>query len=248
MTTIRTLLEHLEQAAEHDRSGKAIFALAAIVLMFFCVRHSFAQDPPPSAPEPNAQKQINVNWLYGSYVPKEVPLEPLQPHSRFRLYLRQTYTGSGIYIKTSLFGIHDQARQKCPEWGNGFEGFAKRLGTRHAEFIIQNSVVALGDGLTGWEPRYDRCRCSGAWRRVRHAIVRNFVTYNRTEKSLRPQLFTYMGAFAGSVATSTWQPGRPNWQVKGYQAAITQVPVGIGINLIAEFAPEIARIFYKHEK
>jgi hypothetical protein len=75
-------------------------------------------------------------------------------------------------------------------------------------------------------------------------VIRNFVTYDDTEKSLRPQIFPYLGAFAGSVAATTWQPGNPSWQVKGYQAAITQIPFGIGVNWIAEFAPEIVRTVF----
>jgi hypothetical protein len=201
-----------------------------------------------NGPEPKEDNSINVNWLYGSYVPKQVPLESLNPDRRFKLYIRQTYTTPGIYIKTMLFALGDQAHNTNPEWGDGFEGFGKRLGTRQAEFVVQNSVISFGDGLLGWEPRYDRCRCDGFWLRTRHAIVRNFVTYDRTEKSLRPQLFPYLGAFAGSVETALWEPGNPNWQVKGYQAVITQVPVGIGINFIAEFAPDIIGLFRKHKK
>ena len=119
----------------------------------------------------------------------------------------------------------------------------KRFGTRQAEFVIQNSVIALGDGLLGWERRYDRCRCVGFWPRSRHAILRNFVTYDRTETSLRPQLFPYVGAFAGSVTGTAWEPGKLRWEQQAVQAVITQIPVGVGINVTGEFAPEITRMF-----
>jgi hypothetical protein len=118
---------------------------------------------------------------------------------------------------------------------------------RQAEFIMQNSVIALGDGLLGWEPRYDRCRCQGFWPRTRHAVTRNFVTYDRTEKSLRPQLFPYVGAFVGNVVATTWEPGKSEWQVKGLQGVVTQVPIGMGINFIGEFAPEITRIIKRNK-
>jgi hypothetical protein len=149
-----------------------IHMLAGTLLMMFCGVLCFAQNQPHNGPEPAKDNQINVNWFYGSYVPKEVPLESLNSHRRLKLYVRQTYTGFGIYIKTTLFAIHDQVHGTYPEWGDGFDAFAKRFGTRQAEFIIQNSVIALGDGLLGWEPRYDRCRCDGFWPRTRHAIVR----------------------------------------------------------------------------
>jgi hypothetical protein len=46
---------------------------------------------------------------------------------RRKLYIRQTYTTPGIYIKTTAFALHDQIRETNPEWGGGFEGFAKGL-------------------------------------------------------------------------------------------------------------------------
>jgi hypothetical protein len=216
-------------------------------MMILCAKVSSAQSQLPNSLELTKDNEINVNWLYGSYVPKEVPLKSLNGDERLKLYKRQTYTTWGVYLKSTLFALSDQAHDRYPEWGGGFEGFAKRLGTRQAEFILQNSVISLGDGLVGWEPRYDRCRCGGFWPRTRHALVRNFVTYDRTEKNLRPQLFPYLGAFTGSVVATTWQPGNPRWQVKGYQAVITQIPIGMGINWIAEFAPEIGRAFRKHK-
>ena len=194
-----------------------------------------------------SQSQMNVNWFYGSYVPKGVLLEALNGKQRWELYVRQTYTTWGIYIKTTLFTVHDQIHNTNPEWGGGWEGFAKRLGTRQAQFVVQNSVASLGNGIAGWEPRYDRCRCDGFWPRTRHAVARNFVTYARDEKSLRPQFMPYVGAFAGGAVSSTWEPGNQHWWVSGYQSAATQIFIGVGVNWIGEFAPEIGRAF-RHKK
>ena len=214
-----------------------VLSLAALMLL--AATAVSAQDSGSKGQESTQKSQINVNWLYGSYVPKEVPLTPLNGKMRWKLYLRATYTTPGIYVKTLFFATRDQIHDTYPEWGDGFDGYMKRLGTRQGEFIIQNSTIALGNGVLGWEPRYDRCRCTGVWPRSKHAMIRNFVTYDRTEKSLRPQLMPYLGAFAGSITATTWTPGNNKWQVKGYQAVITQVPVGMGINWLSEFAPEL---------
>lgn len=222
--------------------------LATNLLMLCGITCASAQQTQSNNSQAQTNDQLKVNWLYGSYIPKDVPLEPLNGKMRRKLYVRQTYTTWGIYIKTLFFAAHDQIRGSYPEWGDGIDGFAKRLGTRQAEFIIQNSTIALGDGVLGWEPRYDRCRCSGFWPRTRHAVIRNFVTYDRSEKSYRPQLMPYIGAFAGSATATTWQPGNPRWDVKGYQAVITQIPVGAGINFIGEFAPEIFHVLRKKKK
>ena len=63
--------------------------------------------------------------------------------------------------------------------------------------------------------------------------MKNFVTYNRTETQLRPQIPLYAASSAGAVIAATWQPGNPNLGVKAYQGAITQAWVGFGINWLA---------------
>lgn len=204
---------------------------------------------PQQQPATGPDKQINVNWLYGSFVPKDVPLEPLNGHQRFKLYLRQTYITYGIYIKTVAFAAHGQIKNTPPEWGGGMEGFGKRALSYQGQFIIQNSISSAGNALVQWEPRYERCRCDHFWPRTRHAIARNFVTYDRTEKSLRPQIMPYLGASGGAaIAAVTWQPGDPSPGIRAYQAAITQIFVGVGVNWLAEFAPELFGWLHKDKK
>jgi hypothetical protein len=234
--------EGIVEAKDCSRPWWAIPFICALLISICAAQEENKNASTPAAAEGS---ELNVNWLYGSYVPKDVPLTPLNAHQRFKLYLMQTYTTPGIYVKTTLFALHDQISDSNPEWGDDFGGFAKRWGNRQVQFIIQNSITSLGNGVLGWEPRYDRCRCEGFWPRTRHALVRNFVTYDRTEKSLRPQIMPFLGAFGSSAIATEWAPGNPKWQVRGYQAVITQVFVGAGINWLGEFAPEIVRILHK---
>jgi hypothetical protein len=180
-----------------------------------------------------------VNWLYGAYVPKDAPLETLTANQRFKLYLRQTFTTPGIYVKTLLFSAGDQLNDSPPGWGRDFGGYIRRVGSRQAQFVLQNSFVALGNGFLSYEPRYDRCRCSGFWRRTSHALQRNFITYDRTEKSLRPQIALYAGAFGAGVVAGTWKPNDHDLVAEGYRGVITQAGFGSAANWIAEFAPDI---------
>jgi hypothetical protein len=195
-----------------------------------------------------AQNQLEVNWLYGAYIPKDIPIKALNGEERYKLFVRQSFTTPGIYIKTGVFALHDQIENVPPQWGSGFEGFAKRVGTRQTQYILQYSFTSLGNAMVGWEPRYDRCKCDGFWPRSRHAIARNFVTYDQSERHLRPQLMPYVGAFGAGVITSTWEPGNPELLVKGYQSAVTQVWWGSVGNLLGEFGPDIVRKLKKHKK
>ena len=214
--------------------------LTALSLMsFVCMAQQSSSD---SSRKSKSNPELNVNWLYGAYVHKDARLVSLTAEQRFKLYLRQSFTTPGIYVKTLLFSVGDQISGSPPEWGTGFEGYAHRVGSRQAQFVMQNSFVALGNGTLGYEPRYDRCRCAGFWARTRHAIIRNLITYDSTEKSLRPQFALYGGAFAAGVVAGTWKPRNKDLVAEGYRAAITQVAFGFGANWLAEFAPDIKRI------
>jgi len=215
----------------------------------FLVATSCAQEKTQSAGQPNpaVNTQLPVNWLYGAYIPKGAPLVALTGRERFKLYLRQTYTTPGIYIKTGFFAMHDQVKNSPPAWGDDFSGFAKRVGSNQATNIIQNSFTSLGQGMVGWEPRYDRCRCAGGWARLRHAFIRNFITYDRSERSIRPNIMPFAAAFGAGVIGATWNPDNPTITVKGYQSVITQAWVGVLINDIGEFAPDIKKKLSRHK-
>jgi hypothetical protein len=122
--------------------------------------------------------------------------------------VRQTILTSGVYLKTAAFAIPDQLNNSPSEWDGGFGAYGQRLASRYGQFAIQNTFSAAGNHLLRYEPRYDRCRCSGTWPRVRHALVRNFVTYNATERERRPQLPMYGAALgAGGPALITLRRG-----------------------------------------
>ena len=221
------------------------------ILFTVLVATSFAQDKSQTSAQPetpSANTQLPVNWLYGAYVPKDAPLIALNGQQRFKLYVRQTYTTPGIYIKTGFFALHDQVKNTPSEWEDGFPGFVKRVGSNQATNIIQNSFTSLGQGVVGWEPRYDRCRCEGAWPRFRHAFVRNFITYDHSEQSIRPNVMPFAAAFGAGAIGATWNPNNPVITVKGYQSVITQAWVGVVINSIGEFAPDIKKKIGRHKE
>jgi hypothetical protein len=230
--------------------------LCRLSTIFFAAVTCCAQDiDAPSAtkaPSPQSsstsEQRLPVNWLYGAYIPTEAPLESLSDAERWHLYVRQGFTTPGIWVKTGLFTISDQAKDSPPGWPQNPQGFGYRLGNRYAQFLMQNSFSAIGNAMPGWEPRYDLCRnCTSVGQRIRHAIVRNFMTYGSDEKSLRPQVFLYAASFGGAALAAMWQPYHPNPVVKGYQGMATQAWVGVSCNLLAEFGPDLKRVI-RHER
>jgi hypothetical protein len=200
-----------------------------------------AQQTEPAAVE---NEQLLVNWAYGAYVPKDVPLVPMNPESRLILFERQSFTTPGIYIRSNFLGLLDQAKGSPEEWGGGIKGYGRRVTSAYSQTLIQNTLAATGNALLQYEPRYDRCRCSGFWPRTRHALMRNFLTYNKTERELRPQFALYGAAFTAGAISSAWKPRTEFWE-QGAHGVLTQAAFGLISNWVGEFSPEIKRVLHR---
>jgi hypothetical protein len=90
------------------------------------------------------KEQLNVNWLYGAYVPKEAPLVPLTVHQREKLFVRQTFTTPGIYVKSGFLALLSQARGEPYQWGEGMEGYGRRVAPNYARTAIQKHLFNSG--------------------------------------------------------------------------------------------------------
>jgi hypothetical protein len=182
-----------------------------------------------------------TEWLVGAYVSRNHQLVTLTGEQRQKLYLQQTVLTPGAYLKRMFDATIDQERGVPHQWDDGWAGYTERWWSREGQFIAANSLTALGDAKLGYEPRYDQCRCRGFWPRTRHAVVRNFVTYDRSEQKMRPQWAEYGGAFGGGMIATAWLPKPRNAFAEGGWAVLGQSGWGVLSNFFTEFAVDINR-------
>jgi hypothetical protein len=185
------------------------------------------------------------NWesgfLTGVYVGRGQHMIPLTGREREEIYFRQTLTTPGAYMKRMFAAGIDQARGAPSQWDDGWGGYAERFASREGQFISANSLAALGSAALRYEPRYDVCQCAGFWARSRHAIVRNFLTYNQSEVEMRPQLALYGGAFGGGLISTAWKPHPRNAFAEGGRAMAGQAAYGALLNFFIEFSTDMNR-------
>ena len=178
-------------------------------------------------------------WITGVFIRKNEPRITPTAKQREEIYLRQTLTTPGAYMKRAFGALIDQARGVPSQWDDGWGGYAERFASREGQFITANSLAALGNAKLGYEVRYDRCRCQGLWPRTRHAFIRNLLTYDRSEEHWRPQLALYGGAFAGGLVATSWKPRNQSALSNGGYAVLGQLGYGTLLNFVTEFAKEI---------
>jgi hypothetical protein len=188
-----------------------------------------------------AASEWEMDWLAGPYSGRQRPLTPLSNRQRQRIYLQQTFTTPSPYLKRMIVAGFDQWREAPRQWGEGWGAYGKRFASREGQFIIANSLTALGNAKLKYEPMYDQCECGGLWPRARHAVLRNFLTYNSSEHELRPQWALYAGAFAGGVISATWRPSSHGLVTNGVFAMVGQAGYGSLLNFFIEFAVDINR-------
>lgn len=186
-------------------------------------------------------REWEMNWLTGPYSGRQRPLVPLTNRQRERIYLQQTFTTPSPYLKRMIVAGFDQWRESPLQWGDGWGAYGERFASREGQFITANTLTALGNAALKYEPMYDQCQCSGLWPRARHAMVRNFITYNSSEEQLRPQWALYGGAFAGGIVSATWRPSTHSLLTNGVFAMVGQAGYGSLLNFFIEFAGDINR-------
>ena len=180
-------------------------------------------------------------WFTGVFVPKDQPRTALTGEQRGEYYLEQTLATPGAYMKRMFAAGIDQARGSPPQWQGGIGGYGERFASREGQFISANSLAALGNAALKYEVRYDQCQCSGFLRRTRHAVVRNFLTYNASEEEMRPQWGLYGGSFGGGMISTAWKPRPRNAFAEGGRAMLGQATYGTLLNFFIEFAGDINR-------
>ena len=236
-------------------AGRAVRIWLVAALAF---SSCLAQDRPPKDTSGNNQegnsaaeeknestlermRDLPIVWLIGPYIPPQGPLRPLTNPQRQEVYFRQTFLTAGSYFARMFAAGIDQARGTPYQWGGGTAGYGRRIGSRYGQFVIANTLHTVGNAALGYESRYDLCRCTGFWPRTRHAIGRNFVTYNRTERERRPAIPLYAGSFGAGMIATTWLPGPRNKWAEGAYSAMFQVVIGSGYNFVSEFSFDILR-------
>ena len=62
------------------------------------------------------------------------------------------------------------------------------------------------------------------------------------------QIVPYAAAFGAGVAVALWEANYPKVLTKGYQSVVTQAWIGVVIDALAEFTPDVKRLLHKDEK
>ena len=164
----------------------------------------------------------------------------LSGEQRIELMLKSNFLSPGAYLRSLGPALGGQLSDSPKEWDKDLGGFGRRFGT---QFAIQSSRGLIRSGAAaafGLDPRYQRCDCSGGWRRTGHAFSGLWMGANgKGERRFDPS--NLMSAYGGGYVGASLYPDRYRLAVNGYQLGSQQVGQIILQNLLLEFSPELKR-------
>ena len=161
------------------------------------------------------------------------------PESNVEYYLKRTF-GPSAYVGAGLSAGLAQWKDYPEEWGQGGDGFGKRLAAAYGRKIVKNSIDVGVSSLHGEIMPYARCRCSGFWTRTGHAVKSTFVRPARGGGST----FAFghvAGAYAGGFVSNVWYPPAHSSAGDGLRRGTVYLGFDTGKNILHEFWPDIKR-------
>jgi hypothetical protein len=129
----------------------------------------------------------------------------------------------------------DQWRNDPPEWGNGGQGYGKRLASNVGEFVIQETMTDILAAAAKRPLDYQPSPHHDTGARIGWALQQ--AVTDRMPDDTHPIAYPrIVGAYAGSFAQAAWRPNTGSGRMRiGLVNGTTSLLVGAAINLYHEF-------------
>jgi len=157
------------------------------------------------------------------------------------VYLFQsTYEPKSSFFSLAGAGIK-QARDSMPEWGQGMEGYGKRLGSSFSHKIIKRNIQFGVSCLLREDPRYFFSEGQGFGKRSLYAMSRSFVS-NKDGGGIRPGYSKFIATFGGAYISRQWHPARKQTMHEYLIAGAISIGMDMAKNAFNEFWPDMKKM------
>jgi hypothetical protein len=168
-------------------------------------------------------------------------------------------------LSASFFGTVAHFRDQPPEWGGGWEGLGKRIGTRYGQGVAKGLAV-FGVGLLVRDdprlvdyasdplidkkqrervPTLARERRGRAWTRIGHAFM-DFATVRKSapmgDGGRQPDWPLFAGAVVSGYAGNLWAPERLTTPEETAKRIGGSLGTALFASFYNEFSPEVGRL------
>ena len=128
--------------------------------------------------------------------------------TKIRNYLFDAF-GPYPVADAAILGAVNQAHDRPPEWGQGFEAYGERVGSHFGISLATTTTrYALAEAFRE-DTLYYRCECSGVFRRMEHAAISTVTARHGADGHRRLSFPAIIAPYAGATtAIYGWYPDR----------------------------------------
>lgn len=166
---------------------------------------------------------------------------PLTAKEKFKVVARSSFDYVQIPWYAFLAGL-SQAENSEPGYGQGWEGYGKRLGSAAADGAIENFMTgAVVPSLLHQDPRYYQMGKGGFWRRASYSASRIVIT--RSDSGHREFNFSevFGSALSASISTYSYHPSSDRNLSNTASVWASQLGYDTITIVLKEFWPDIRR-------
>ena len=177
--------------------------------------------------------------------PAEPATTPQPYHNQRRLANSFKRLFSVEAVTSTLPGAAlEQLRDRPFEWGKHGSGFAKRVGSLYAQFVVG---VAIEDGVKALDhedTHFSRLGHGNFFRRTAHVITGTVVAH-KPDGSRMPAWSIAASSYGSWAIAALWSPREYRNAESIAEWGTASIGVTAGLNLLREFWPDVKAIFSK---
>jgi hypothetical protein len=192
------------------------------------------QQAMPRSPEETAQSPMLAPAKFA--VP---PISPITGKQRLTWIVKATIGPESLAGGVWSAGLGSW-KNKPPEYGRGWDGFAKRYGMRLTGVSTGNAIEGTLGAAWGEDPRYPRSGTGSFWQRVGHSAKMTFAA-PYADGHVGPSYARYAGIVGNNFLSNTWRVDSEATT----RAALTRAAFGVlgrfTGNMFDEFWPSVMK-------
>jgi hypothetical protein len=174
--------------------------------------------------------------------PAAQPQDPLTLKGKTDYFLRTTFDPNTLGRVGMLASLGHIGGVSEDEWGTGSAAYGRRLGSRYTDHLVSRTVRFGIGAIRREDPRFYRSDKAGFLPRTKFVLSRTFLV-KMDNGSTSVAVGRLVGRFAGDV-TAVYLRQTP---MDPLRTSLTNSAIGlggdIGVRMIAEFWPDIKRVF-----
>jgi hypothetical protein len=223
-----------------------IRSLAVVIILSFAGGNGSAQTQQQQKPRAE-EYDIPISTLPGlppGFVWNE-PYEPTDFAYKTAYHVRRLIGPWGIG-QTLAGSAWDQWTNDPEEWGQGWDAYAQRFGSRVAVRSVRRGIHLLVGGVRGEHPHYFRSGERRFWARVKNQLFQTVVV--RTDDGGTTfAAGRWTAAYGAAAISQAWMPDSKEGAGRVFRKGSLVIAGDLGTRMLREFWPDIKRIVFRRK-